>query len=65
VTPAEWLEREQHKAELMAEVGVLAILHADQGHILLLAMADGLRALQAHCLATTRPVLFTSDTEQG
>jgi hypothetical protein len=58
MTPAQWLEEELEKVEMLADVTLADAVAAGQGAVYLLAMADGLRALQAYCLATTAPVLL-------
>lgn len=60
-TPAEWLERELEKADLMAQAArPIDYLLCGEGHTWLLAQFDGLRALAANCLAHHQPVLLTS-----
>ena len=58
MTPADWLEAELEKVEMMADVRLADAVAAGQGAVYLLAMADGLRALLAYCLATSQPVLL-------
>ncbi len=52
-TPAEWYEREMAKLEMLTENGLepADYFKAGEGSIWLLSMMDGLRALQAYCLA--------------
>ena len=58
MTPADWLAIELDRLEVMAEVDLADAVAVGQGAVYLLAMADGLRALLAYCLATSQPVLL-------
>lgn len=63
MTPAQWLELELDRLPMLAEAELADAVAAGQGATYLLAMADGLRALQAYCLATSRPVLLVRNLE--
>jgi hypothetical protein len=66
-TPQSWYEREMRQLQLLvdADIEPIQMFTCGKGHILLLAIADGLRALQVFALSHHRPVVLTGDTEQG
>jgi hypothetical protein len=63
MTPAQWLDLELGRLSMLSSVTLADAVEAGQGATYLLAMADGLRALQAYCLATSEPVLLVCDRE--
>jgi hypothetical protein len=65
MTPAQWLDLELERLEVMADVALADAVEVGQGAVYLLAIADGLRALQAYCLATSEPVLLSVNGGSG
>lgn len=62
-TPAGWYEEQLERLELIADAGVNArdYLMSDQGHVWFLMQFDGLRALQAYCVAAGGTMVVLSD----
>jgi len=64
--PAAWLEEHQERArEVGAAAEPIDYFESGNGAAWFLIIADGLRALQAFCISTTRPVVLVSEREQG
>ena len=57
-TPAQWLREHQKRAAMFAINEPADYFLSGNGAMWLLLLADGIRALQAYCLSTTRPVLL-------
>ena len=60
-TPAQWFEQECSKAQLFDLETLPYWFTGGNGHVALLAMADGLRALQVNCLAIDGRMVVLSD----
>ena len=51
MTPLSRFERELEWSQKIGEQDVMNFFYADQGHIALLCLAQGIKFLQAYCLA--------------